>query len=292
MQPGIVSDLVKTQYGFHIIKVTDQRAPAQRPFEEVQQQIIEQLKTERAQTQASNLADRIAAEVRNPGDLERVAKANGLAVQESDFFLPQEPITGLGPAAEAAAEAFRLKDGEVSDAVRTPQGFAVLALSGRQDAHIPKLEDVKDRAREAVVRAKALDVARARARDLLPRLKNAADFEAEAKAAGLEVQASADFVARGGALPALGVSPQADAAAFALRPGQVSDLVSTEAAVAVLKVVDRQDVTEDQLKEARTALREEILNERRGRFFSSYMAKAKGRMKITINREALQRIAA
>ena len=146
--------------------------------------------------------------------------------------------------------------------------------------------------RQAVIRQKAVEVARAKAEQVLPTLKGAADFEAAAKAAGLEVQKTTDFVARGAALPGVTTNAQAEAAAFSLPVGSVSGPITTESAVAILKVTERQEVTEQQIKDGREALKGELLNERRGRFFSSYMTNAKQRMKITIDREALQRIVA
>jgi peptidyl-prolyl cis-trans isomerase D len=290
LQPGNVSDLVKTQYGFHIIKATERRQPTQRPFEEVRDQIIEQLKWERAQRQASDSANRLASQIEDPDDLERVAKSAGFAVQESPFFSREEPIPGLGPSPEVAQAAFTMATGEVSDVVRTGQGFAIFTVTGTQEAHLPKLDEVKERVREAVLQRKAVEAARAKANELRPTLEAAADFEAAAKAAGFEVQSSTDFVARGAALPGIGASPEAEAAAFSLQPGAVSGVVSNEHAAAIIKVVERQDVTPEQVTSGRATLREEMLNERRGRFFSAYMAKAKGRLDIRIHREALQRI--
>jgi peptidyl-prolyl cis-trans isomerase D len=292
MQPGITSDLVKTQYGFHIIKVTDRRAPTQRPFEEVKDQIVEQLKFERAQTLASDTVNRMATEIDDPSDFERVARANGLTVQESGFFERDEPIAALGPSPEAAAQAFTLEEGKVSEPVRAGQGYVILTVTGRQAARLPTLDEVKDRVREAVVSKKALDAARAKAESVVATLKSAPDFEAAAKAAGLDVQSTSDFVARDATLPGIGSSPAAERVAFSLKPGEVSDLIATDNAIAIVKVVERQDVTDTQVAEGRAALRVEMLNERRSRFFSSYMGKAKERMRITVNREALQRLSA
>ena len=122
MEPGTISDLVKTQFGYHIIKVVEKRPGGTRPLTEVQSQITEQIKWERAQSQAQALAAKIASEAKNAADLEKVAKANGLEVQESDFFLRAEPVKGLGPSEEVTAEAFTLKDGEVSGPLRTSRG--------------------------------------------------------------------------------------------------------------------------------------------------------------------------
>jgi parvulin-like peptidyl-prolyl isomerase len=168
----------------------------------------------------------------------------------------------------------------------------VLSVIGKEEARDAKLDDVKDRVRDAVIREKAIVAARTKAEAVLTSLKNAADFKAAAKAAGLEVQETPQPVSRGGALPGIGASPEVDRVAFALKPGEVSNIVTTDTAVAIVKVVERQDVTEDDIKKGRTTLRDEMLADRRGRFFTSYMNKAKEKMKITIDRETLQRIVA
>src|SRR5207249_1411860 len=91
MQPGQISDLVKTQYGYHIIKLVDKKAAATRTLAEVRQQISDQLAYEKAQTQATDLAQKLEKEIKKPADLDTAAKANGLTVQESGFFARDEP---------------------------------------------------------------------------------------------------------------------------------------------------------------------------------------------------------
>jgi hypothetical protein len=57
----------------------------------------------------------------------------------------------------------------------------------------------------------------------------------------------------------------------------------------VIKVIEKKEVTPDEWKTAKERFREELLSDRRNRFFGSYMAKAKKGMKIDVNRETLQR---
>ena len=70
----------------------------------------------------------LAKQIKKPADLDKVAKAQGLTVQESGFFARDEPILGLGPSPEAATKAFELKTGEVGGPLRTSRGFAFETL--------------------------------------------------------------------------------------------------------------------------------------------------------------------
>lgn len=291
LEPGAVSDLVRSPFGFHIIKVFDKKEAVLRPLDEVRDQIAEQLKVERAQQQADDMALRFSSEIRRPADLDRAAAANGLQVQESEFFLRDEPIAGIGFAPEVTAEAFSLPEGGVSQPVPTPQGFAVLAVVAREESRVPALDEVKDRVRDALLREKALAAARAAAAEAATRLVTATDFEAAAKSAGLEPR-STDLVARGTAWPDVGIDAAIDAAVFELAAATTSAPIRTATGAVIVRVVEREDVTPEQVAEGVKTLRDELVGERRNRFFSSYMVKAKQRMKIEINREVLQRVTA
>jgi hypothetical protein len=70
----------------------------------------------------------------------------------------------------------------------------------------------------------------------------------------------------------------------------VSEAIATDNGTAVIKVIEKKEVTPDEWKGAKDRFREELLADRRNRFFSSYMVKAKKNMKIDVNRETLQRV--
>jgi peptidyl-prolyl cis-trans isomerase D len=288
MQPGQISDLVKTQYGYHIIKLTDKKPATTRSLAEVRQQLQDQLAYQRAQAQASDLGQSLEKQIKSPGDLDKVGKAQGLTVQESGFFARDEPILGLGPAPEAANKAFDMKQGDVAGPLRASRGFVFETMVARQDPYVPKVEEVKDRVRDEVVKQKARDASRQKAAEIAAKLKSAGDFEKAAKAAGLEAKTT-DLIAQDAPIPDLGNAPAVTEAAFKLPQGAVSDPIPTDNGTAVVKVIEKKEVSPEEWTTSKDKFREELLTDRRNRFFSAYMAKAKQKMKIDVNRESLQR---
>jgi peptidyl-prolyl cis-trans isomerase D len=299
LPPGQISDLVKSQFGYHIIKVVDKKPATSKPLADVRTQIEDQLKWDRAQAEAQRTAQEVGGKLKQPSDLDTVAKARGLTVGESGFFSRDEPVPGIGMAPAVSERAFELKDGEVSDAIRTTQGYAFVTVTGHQAAYVPKFDEVKTKVRDEVLKKKATDLARQRAATVDAQMKSG-DFNAAAKAAGLDVK-NTDLIARGAPVADLGVSPAIDAAAFALPVGGVSDPIVTETGAAIVKVLDKNDTPTAPAAASKDAppppptkdsVKAEMLNERKNRFYASYMTKARERMKVNINREVIAQLVA
>jgi peptidyl-prolyl cis-trans isomerase D len=291
LEAGQVSEIVKSQFGFHIIKVVDKKPGVTRSLDEVRPQIEEQLKRQRADQQIATRASELATGISNTADLDRVARENGLTVTESEFFGRDDPVPGLGPAPQVAAAAFMLTGDAVNGPITTPRGPVFVALAGTRDPYVPTLDQVKDRVREDVIRTRATELSRQRASQIAAALRSAGDFAAAAKAQGFEAK-DTQLIARGAPLPDVGVSAAVDKVAFSLPVGGVSEPITTSDATVIVRVAERDEVTPDELQNGRETFREQLLSERRGRFFSSYMAKAKERMNIQIRDDVVRRMLA
>ncbi len=289
MKAGEISNLVKTAFGFHIVKIVDSKPDTTRALVEVRAEIEDQLKWQKAQAEAERVAKSLEATTRTPADLEKMAKERGLTVIETGLFLAEEPVGGLGPQPEVAQRVFAGKEGEVTPALRVAAGWVFATVTGRQDAYVPKLEEVKAKVRDDLAREKAAELAKARATAIANDLKGAKDFAAAAKRAGLEVKTT-ELIARGAAIPDLGISEAVDQAAFALPQGGVSDAISTPTGTAIVRVAEKVNVTDAEIEAGTDQLRAELVNQRRDRFFGAYMQKAKQGLKINIRQDTLARV--
>jgi peptidyl-prolyl cis-trans isomerase D len=289
MKAGEVSNLVKTTFGYHIIKVVENQPETTRSVEDVKPEIVDQLKWQKAQQQAEQIAKAMEANLKSAADLPKVAAERGLTVVESPLFLRDEPIGDLGAAPEVASRAFTMKDGEVSPALRVSRGWVFATPAGKQDAYIPQLSEVTARVREDVVREKADVLLKLRAGAIAAELQKATDFAAAVKKAGFEVKPS-ELIARGAALPDIGANAEVEKAVFALPQGGVTGAIPTSTGSVIARVAERADVTEEQIALGRDALRAELTDQRRNQFFSAYMAKAKTALKIGTRPEVLTQL--
>ena len=289
MEPGTVSDLVQTAYGFHIIKVVEKVEEVIQPLDEVTELITNQIKYDQSQLRGTALAQSIAAEVTRPLDLDRAAAARSLTVQESGFAAVNEPILGLGPVPQLMGQAFQLAEGEVEGPISVPQGYAFITVTDIQEPYIPPLEDVRDEVQDDVIQRKAQEAAQEKAAETAANLRDADDFAGAAEAAELAVETT-DLITRGSPVAGLGVSPELDAVAFSLASGETSDPVQVGSTMAIVHVMERQGVADAEFAAARETFRDELLLQRRNRFFSAYMVQAKERMRIDINPETLLQV--
>ena len=163
-------------------------------------------------------------------------------------------------------------------------------MTEKQDRYVPKLDEVKDKVRDEVVEAAgARDGASRRRRELAAKLKGAPDFDKAAKAAGVEAKTT-ELITRDSPMPDLGVAPAWSRPRSSCRRARSAIRSRPTPAPRSSRWSRSRKSTPPDLTANKDTFREELLTDRRNRFFSAYMVKAKQKMKIEVNREALQRV--
>ena len=278
-QPGSISDLVKTQYGFHIIKVLEKETAHTKPFDEVKDSIRAPLMLAKADNEASSVADQLATAIRksNRTPLAELAKEYHLQVAQTRAVAATEPLLELGNSPEVRDTIFRLREGEVSSPIRTDRGYVVLTLKQVLPSHQGSLEEVRDKIVASLKQEKAQQVARSKAEELSKRAKAGEKFDAAAKALGLDPKTSDEF-SRAGSVPGVGSGKQVSAA-FGMKPGDVSAPQNLGLNWLVYRVEAKTEANLADFEKQKKDLTEQVLNEKRGLAYEAFRSSLEERLK-------------
>ena len=252
MKKGDISDVVETDFGFHIIRLDDVNAPKQKSFEELRPSIEADLKTQQAQRKFAEAAETFTNGVFEQDDvLKPVAAKLGLEVRTANGLQRTPQPGAAGPLANAKLltalfSSDSLEKKRNTEAITTgPSQLTSARITEYSAARTLPLAEVRTQVRERLIVAKAAEMAKKEGEEKL------AAWKADAKDAKLmeAVTVSRD---KGQALPpqVLDAVMRADTVSL---PAWVGVDLGNQgyALVRVNKVLPRGDVPEQTAKQER-----------------------------------------
>jgi peptidyl-prolyl cis-trans isomerase D len=278
---GSISDLVKTQYGFHILKIIDKESAHTKPFDEVKDSIRTPLLLSEADKQAGGIADKLSQAIRqsNKVSLDDLAKQYHLTVGETRPVTATEPLVELGSSQDVKVSdsIFRLHQGELSLPLHTDRGYLIFSIKQILAAHQGSLDEVRDKITADLKQEKASTGARTKAEELAKRVKAGEKFDAAAKALGLEAKTSDEF-ARAGSISNVASGKQL-AAAFQLKPGDVGPPLNLGSNWLVYRVVEKQEPKPEDFDKQKKEITEAVLQNKRSLAFEAFRTALEDRLK-------------
>ena len=287
---GQISDLVKSSYGFHIIRVDDKQEAHMKTLDEVKAEIEPILKHQNGQRIAQQKAEAVLKQARTDG-LDAAAAAQGVSVITSDFFSRKDMLPGLGPSPQFMDAVFSATEKSPPDLAPASQGIVVFQLLAVKPPATPTFEEIRSRVEDEFKNERSSILLTQKGQELSDRAKAEHDLKRAAKELGATVKTS-DFVLPDGQVPDVGSMSGQAAVAFTLKPGEISGPINSGANAVVLKVLENQQPSEAEFAAKRDQIRDQLLlskqQERFGLFVSSLIDEMTRSGKIKRNEEEIK----
>ncbi len=290
-QPGQISGLVRTRFGYHIIQTEAKEEAHTKPLDEVRASIVDTL-TKQTETQAEqSLAAQIAADAQKTS-LAQAAQAHHVPVMTSDYVASNATLPGMSDSSKLLSAAFAAKaGGPVQVASTGDNSFGVFQVIDAKAAHTPTFEEYKSHVLDDFRDQQVTSLLARKTNEMADRAHAEHDLAKAAKEAGATIKTS-DLVGRDAQVPDVGSLATAAPSLFDLNVGQVSNAINNGTTGVVAQITDKQQPTEAELQKNFDSMRDNLLNQRREQAFSVFASSLFERyqkaQRILVNRKLQQ----
>jgi len=283
MEVGEISEPVRTQFGWHLIKIEKVNAAATTSLADAQNGIRKKLADERAKSLAYDEAESIYDASFEGRQLEKAAAEKNLTIHTTDFFSRNGGPEGIQNPAAFAAVAFDLPEGEVSEIQDFGDGFYILENIENLPAMIPELKTVAKAVQADLVKEKQDENAKKDAEAMLATLKGGEPLIKAAEKAGLKPKATG-FFKRDASIPDIGFEREISRAAFGLSDQKPfpENVIKTRKGYYVIEFKQRKQPSMEEFDKQKADIKERLLQQKRLTAFNQWLEQLKNRSEISV----------
>ena len=283
LKAGEVSEPVRTQFGWHIIKVEKVNEASITSFEDAKKNIRKKLTDDMAKSLAYDEAETVSDDAFEGEDLINAAEELNMKILTTDFFSSKGPVKGINNPSKFASVAFNLTDKEISNVQEFENGYYILQLVDKIQPKIPAFDKVKEKVRLELIKEKQDEKAKVDSETLLAALKSGKTMPAESKKFNLTPKTTG-FFKRNGSIPEIGLERDIVEAAFELTDKKQlpENVLKGSKGYYVIQFKDRKISDPENFSKEKGDITNRLLAQKKSSIFDALLAQIKSSSEITI----------
>jgi len=278
LKPGEISEPVKTEQGWHLIKVLEKKKTKGEEEFHASYIFLKIEPSEETLTEIKNKIDEFVLKARKVG-FDIAASDEKLPVKESGLFVKGSFIPKLGSSEEVTQFVFENKPGKISDPIESQFLYYVVQIKERKPAGIPSLSEAELLVKDELLKQKLGELAYQKGMRIYEEIRKGQEFKKVAEESKEKVVDSGEFT-RNSFIPGIGQDPEFIGSAFALSQNQVSSPVKTTQGAYLLQLVSKSTVIDSTFQVHSDSLKLELLRKKQSDFYTQWFQNLKKNSKI------------
>ena len=288
MKAGEISEPVKTQFGWHIIKVEKVNEANTISLADATGGIRQKLTTDGSKDLAYDMAESVYDATFESETIDAVATRQNLTLVTTEFFTRRNPPQDVQKKTEFANAAFSLIEGEVSDVQDFGDGYYLMELVEKRPAQIPELTTVEQKVRSDLLQQKKDEKAKADAEAVLAALKDGISMQEASTQFDLKLQQSG-FFKRNDSIPNIGYERVLAQTAFELTDQNKlpPDVIQGNKGYYVIHLRERKVPALDGFEKEKAGIMNQLLQQKQSNAFEAWLEQQRNRSEIVVENEFL-----
>jgi peptidyl-prolyl cis-trans isomerase D len=282
------SPVIELEDGVSLLQVTEKNPAVVKPFEEVKSRIKSILEEEKARTLGAERIVQLRKNAQREKSLDVAAQKFGLIIKNTGLLKEGDALEDIDPSGSLSQALFELEEKEITSPVYTYKGIGIAQLEKIEPPRLANFEEVKDEVKEDVLKIKKKEKAQEKMKQAQSELKMKS-MEEVAEDEKIEHKTLEEYK-RGQYLSIIGENTEIDRLAFSLPLEEASEPIEFEDGYALIKVLDRKEVSPGDFEKNKKEEREKFLDMKKNKFFLSYLSNMRKVKRVRIKYDVFLKI--